>query len=171
MRRTVTPTIAAATGLAALTVLGYSAAGAEPTDPPRPIAVSELAGRAVMPDDTAVTFRKKLETGGTNVVRLDDPSGIVTARLVVQPGAAFPWHTHPGPVVVSVVEGDLTYVLAEDCVARAYPAGTAFLDPGNRIHTAVNRGATETVLVATFYGVGEDGKLTLPKPAPDDCEV
>lgn len=95
----------------------------------------------------------------------------MTARLVVQPGARFPWHTTRAPVVVTVVEGDLTDVLADDCVDRDYPAGSAFLDPGNRIHTAINRGDGETVLVATFYGVGESGELTLDEPAPDDCEV
>jgi hypothetical protein len=41
-----------------------------------------------------------------------------------------------GPVVVNVVSGELTYVAADDCVEREYPAGTAFVDPGRATSTA-----------------------------------
>ena len=50
------------------------------------------------------------------------------ARITVQPGAQFPWHTHPGLVIVNVSQGELTYIMAHD-YARDYPTGTAFVDP------------------------------------------
>jgi redox-sensitive bicupin YhaK (pirin superfamily) len=80
----------------------------------------------------------------------------------VQPGAQFPWHTHHGPVVVNVVEGELVYVNANDCVERPYAAGTAFIDPGRgNIHTAFNRTGSPTVLLATFLEAPASGPLTI----------
>jgi hypothetical protein len=61
--------------------------------------------------------------------------------FTVQPGAMFPWHWHPGMVVVNVTSGELGYVSAMDCVERPYAADEAFVDPGHgHIHTAFNRG-------------------------------
>jgi hypothetical protein len=98
----------------------------------------------------------------------------VTAKITVLPGAQFPWHTHPGPVFVTVAEGELTYVSADDCVERPYPAGTVFVDPGHgHVHTAFNSagGGTVTVTYATFFEVPASGPLTLPADAPTDCTV
>jgi quercetin dioxygenase-like cupin family protein len=81
----------------------------------------------------------------------------------VQPGAQFPWHSHAGPVVVTVVSGELTYVAADDCRERKYPAGTAFVDPGQgHVHTAFNGTEGVTVFVATFYGAPAEGPLIIP---------
>lgn len=46
------------------------------------------------------------------------------------------WHTHPGPAVVSVVKGELTY---EDACRRAtYRRGTGFVDAGfGHVHHAI----------------------------------
>jgi quercetin dioxygenase-like cupin family protein len=80
-----------------------------------------------------------------------------------QPGAQFPWHTHSGPVVVNVVSGALTYVGAEDCTERVYPAGTAFFDLGHgHVHTAFNATSEPTVFVATFFSVPAGGPLLIP---------
>ena len=75
-------------------------------------------------------------------------------------------------MVVNVVEGELTYVGADDCVDRKYPADTAFVDAGgDHVHNAVNRTDGPTVLVATFFKAAEQGPLTIPVDAPADCEV
>ena len=91
----------------------------------------------------------------------------------MQPGAQFHWHTHPGPVIVNVTQGELVYVRADDCVERPYTAGTAFNDPGRgNVHTAFNPTDGETVLVATFTEVSADGPLTITEgiTAPaDNC--
>ena len=88
----------------------------------------------------------------------------------MQPGAQFPWHTHPGPVIVNIAQGELTYVMAHDCVDRPYAAGTAFVDPGRgMVHTAINRTGGVTVLLATFLEVPETGPLTIPVTSPTNC--
>jgi len=122
-------------------------------------------------DAVSLQFRFKLEGGSTTVINSHDPSQTVVAKITVQPNAQFPWHTHPGPVVVNVAEGDLTYVQASDCVHRPYPAGTAFIDPGRgNVHTAY-AGADGAVLIATFFEIPDTGPLTIPVEGFDDvCE-
>jgi len=140
-------------------------------EPPPPIAAEVLAGRAVFTDDVAL--KVKLSTdGATDVVKTKDPSGTVTARFTVQPGAQFPWHTHAGPVFVNVVQGTLVYVDGDTCDHRAYPAGTAFVDLGHGdVHTAFNPGPGETVIVATFFEVPASGDLVIPTDAPAGCTI
>ena len=75
-------------------------------------------------DDVDLKIKNKLDGEATEVTHVKDPSRTVTARFTIQPGAVFGWHTHPGPVVVNVVEGELTYVAADDCLERDYPADT-----------------------------------------------
>jgi quercetin dioxygenase-like cupin family protein len=132
-----------------------------------PIATEFLTGRAVFTDNVDLKVKNKLDGKATDVVNVKDPSPTVTARITVQPGGQFPWHTHRGPVVVNVVEGELVYVAADDCVRREYPAETAFIDPGRgHVHTAFNPTDDETVLVATFFEAPATGSPTIPTEAP-----
>ena len=46
-----------------------------------------------------------------------------------------PFHTHPGPAIVSIVKGALTY--EDACVTKTYSAGTGFVDQGfGHVHRA-----------------------------------
>ncbi len=129
---------------------------------PPPIAVEELTPlRGTFTDDVSVKFRIKGPHHGTQVVSLDDASEVAVARIVVQPGAAFPLHTHPGPVVVTVVQGELTYVDADTCEERVYEEGTAFMDTGGNVHSAYGSSAGVTTLVATFFDAPPQGPLTV----------
>ena len=97
-------------------VAGGAVAGAlQAQTPPPPIAVEVLTGRAVFTDDVAVQIRNKLDGHATHVSNSKEPSRTVVAKITVQPGAQFPWHTHPGPVIVNVAQGELTYIMAHDC--------------------------------------------------------
>ena len=161
-----------------LAVAGTVAAGAvavgtlQAQTAPPPIAVEALTQRAVFSDDVKLQIRNKMDGHATDVSNSHDPSRTVVAKITVQPGAQFPWHTHPGPVIVNIAQGELTYIMAHDCVDRPYPAGTAFVDPGNgMVHTAINRTNGVTVLYATFFEVPETGPLTVTAgiQAPADC--
>jgi quercetin dioxygenase-like cupin family protein len=136
------------------------------------IVLQPLTGRATFTDDVRLQLRAKLDGRATQVVNMRDASLVQTAQITVQPGAMFPWHTHEGAVVVTVVSGELVYVSSDDCVERLYVAGEAFVDPGHgHVHTAFNPGSGETVLIATFFGLSTEGPLTIPAPAPGDCVV
>ena len=138
--------------------------------PPPPISPEFLSDRAVFTDAVHRKFRIRLDKRSTQIVRVNDPSTTVVARFTVQPGAQFPWHSHAGPVVVNVVEGELVYVDAMTCTKRSYPAGKAFVDPGQgHVHSAFNPTDEETVFVATFYDAPPEGSLLIPAEAPEDC--
>ena len=134
-------------------------------EPPAPITIELLTGRHEFTDDVAAQFRLKPEGRPRKVVNLEDPSRMAVLKITIQPGARFPWHTHPGPVLVAVTQGDLVYVYGDDCVERTYPTGMALLDPGTNVHFAFNPTGGETVLIATFLGVPATGPLTIPVDA------
>ena len=138
----------------------------------QPITVEILSPRSVFTDDVDLQFRYALDGNPTKAINSFTPSRTVVARITVQPGAQFPWHTHPGPVLVNVAQGELVYVQAADCVERSYASGTAFVDPGRgNVHTAFNPTGGDTILIATFFEAPESGALTIPAAAPDGCEV
>jgi hypothetical protein len=125
-----------------------------------PIVAEPLTLRHAFTDDVAVQVRVMPDGRPTEVINLRDASNIAVVRFTVQPGVRFPWHSHPGLVMVSVTQGELVFVYADDCMQRPYPTGTAFVDPGfGNVHYAFNRTAGETIIVATFLGVP-------PAPAP-----
>jgi quercetin dioxygenase-like cupin family protein len=125
--------------------------------------VELLTARHEFTDDIAVQVRVRPDGRPTEVVNIKDASNIAVARFTVQPGVRFPWHSHPGLVMVTITQGDLVFVYADDCLERRYPQGTAFVDPGfGNVHYAFNPTGGETVLVATFVGVPATGPLTLP---------
>ncbi|HEY6682453.1 MAG TPA: cupin domain-containing protein [Propionibacteriaceae bacterium] len=157
---------------AASSVLLYGGtAYADPT--PTPIAVEILTPRAAFTDDVSLQARLKLDGQGTEVIKSANASHVVTQKVTVQPGAQIPWHTHHGPVFVTIAEGELTYVGSEDCTGRRYPAGTAFVDPGHgHVHTAYNSGETVTLFVATFFEVPEGtAPISIPADGPADCKI
>lgn len=157
--------ILAAAGVAATVVPSLG------QEPPPPIAVEVLTPRSQFTDPVSAQIRYKLDQG-TNVLNLSDASRTLVARFTIQPGAQFPWHTHPGPVVVNVAQGELVYVQASDCVERSYPVGTAFVDPGGgNVHTAYNPTDGVTILVATFFGFPAEGPLSNVNVTPGDCDI
>jgi quercetin dioxygenase-like cupin family protein len=161
-----------AMALIAVVLIGANVLPSAAQQPPPPIASELLTGRAVFTDDVDLKLKVKLDHHRTTVIHAKDPSRTLVARFTVQPGAQFPWHSHAGPVIVNVTKGELVYVAADDCVERAYPAGTAFVDPGHgHVHTAFNPTDEETVFVATFYEAPEQGPLLIPAEAPADCDV
>ena len=156
-------TAAAGAALIAVLVLLLNVLPSSAQAPPPPIATEFLTDRAVFTDDVTLKVKIKQDGQKTQVVNVKDPSRTVVARFTVQPGAQFPWHSHAGPVVVNVVAGELIYVEADDCVERAYPAGTAFVDPGQgHVHTAFNATSGVTVFVATFFSAPAEGPLLIP---------
>jgi hypothetical protein len=123
---------------------------------PLPIASEPLTQRHEFTDEVSVQLRLKASGRSRDVVNIPDASRLAVVRFTIQPGVRFPWHSHPGLVLVAVTKGDLVFVYGDDCVQRSYPRGTAFVDPGfGNVHYAFNPTAGELEIVATFLGVPE----------------
>lgn len=121
-----------------------------------------------------VDVKIKFERDGHTVVS-NAPSGgeVVVQEITIAPGGTTGWHSHPGPVVVVVKAGTLTFVheARGECIETPYPAGTAFVDSGQgHGHTAFNHGATNLVLVATYFDVPVGGSQRIDVPVvPPAC--
>ena len=133
-----------------------------------PIVLEQFGDRSVFTDDVELKFKVKDHDGEMTVVSTKDASRTLVAKVTVQPGARFPWHTHPGPVVANVDQGTLTFVEGDSCDEHSYSEGEAFVDAGHgHVHSAYNPGTTPTVVYATFFEAPKDGPLTIPAPKPD----
>jgi Cupin domain len=84
----------------------------------------------------------------------------VTQQITIAPGGTTGWHSHPGPVLVTIKSGALTVVYANDptCAGRTFTAGQSFVDRGDEtVHTARNLGATAVEFWATYLVPGAAG--------------
>jgi hypothetical protein len=97
----------------------------------------------------------------------------VTQTITIAPGGTTGWHSHPGPVLVTVKAGALKLVYANDptCSGRTYAAGESFVDRGDEnVHTALSVGAVPVELWATYLVPGAPGapfRLDAPDPGCD----
>lgn len=93
------------------------------------------------------------------------PSGhfqLVQSRLHFAPGAATPWHTHPGQVVVTVLEGENTFTMGE--MTHVYRAGDSFVElPGEVWMQARNAGSAPMSVMASYL-LPWDAPLSAPRP-------
>jgi hypothetical protein len=137
------------------------------SDGPPPLAVTPLTGLHTFTDDVAVQVRNKLDGRRTTVANLQDASNMIVVEIIIQPGARAPWHTHHGPGMLAVTNGEVVWVHADDCVQRPYAEDTAIVDTGfHTAHMAFNPSGSEaTRLVAVFLGVPAGGPVTLPVDA------
>jgi quercetin dioxygenase-like cupin family protein len=86
----------------------------------------------------------------------------VQVRVDIEPGVAFPRHTHPGEEIIYVLAGSLEYDL-EGRPPVTLKAGDVLFVPAGTVHAAKNVGSDTASELATY--VVEKGKplLTLAK--------
>ncbi|MFN2469436.1 MAG: cupin domain-containing protein [Gaiellaceae bacterium] len=93
--------------------------------------------------------------------------------MTIAPGGHTGWHTHPGPVVVTVKTGTLTFYDANDqeCRPRPFNAGEAFVDRGGgHVHIARNEGTVPLEFWATYFVPGPAGSaFREDAPSPGNC--
>ena len=101
---------------------------------------------------------------------------LVTQQLIFGGGGHTGWHSHPGPVLVTVKRGALRVIYADDttCEGTVYEAGDSFIDRGDEnVHIARNVSATDEVeLWATYLvpGTPVTAPFRLDEPvAPGAC--
>jgi quercetin dioxygenase-like cupin family protein len=99
------------------------------------------------------------------------PAAMLVTAITVDPGGSFGWHTHPGPVLVTVGSGTLTVydAMHGHCAKSAVHAGDAFIEDGGHVHLARNEGSQPVQLNATFLGRPGTKEFLRPAPRPDGC--
>lgn len=97
------------------------------------------------------------------------PSDFVVQDVALAPGGYSGWHSHPGPVLITVKAGTASWYDA-DCVLHTYTAGMAFIEDAGANHFVRNESAIENLrLINTFIiptGVG-----TRVEEAPPPCSL
>ena len=166
MLRRIRHSAAAAATAAAVLVLGF--AGTVSGTPGSGVLSGPILARGDFVE--RVDVKIKAATGRGLVVSNAPGAGeVVVQEIVIAPGGTTGWHSHPGPVVVVVKAGALTYVTQDHgvCVEKTYPAGKAFVDPGQgNAHTAFNRSGENLVLIATYFDVPVGGNQRIDVPVP-----
>jgi quercetin dioxygenase-like cupin family protein len=99
----------------------------------------------------------------TDVEPMTAPFDVVQAILDFAPGAATPYHTHPGIVVVTVVAGELTLNL--EGVDHVYKAGESFVELPNQVGQARNAGTAPMRVMATYL-LPPGAPLSTPHAGP-----
>jgi quercetin dioxygenase-like cupin family protein len=126
-----------------------------------------LAGPAMFTGDVSASFKVRYDQGRTLTANLPrGASNTMTVEVTWQADGTSGWHTHPGPVIVNVTEGQVIVTNANDCRPRTYGPGQAFVDPGQgNVHIASNASGTDQAkAVATFFGVPAGSPATIMAP-------
>jgi hypothetical protein len=103
----------------------------------------------------------------------DGKADVFVQHTRFTPGQDTGWHTHPGPVFVSVVKGTLTYEDAHhgDCRSLTYQAGQGFFDRGHgHVHRAI-AGASGAEFYPVFIMPPGSEAHIIPATAPQECAV
>lgn len=136
------------------------------------IVSAPVVARASFADPTDIKF--KVKDGSKEVIQAFNAAQTVMQQIVIGPGGHTGWHSHPGPVVVLIKSGTMSFYDADDptCTVRTYTAGQAFLDRGQgHFHIARNESTTDNLeLWATYFDVpiGASPRIDLPV-APGNC--
>jgi quercetin dioxygenase-like cupin family protein len=125
--------------------------------------------RGTLPEDIVVNSKSgvHLKTKGS--------ADLVTQQIVLAGGGTTGWHSHPGPVLVTIKRGAVRVIYADDasCQGTVYEAGDSFVDRGDEVvHIARNVSATDEVeFWATYIVPGVPaGPFRLDEPvAPIAC--
>lgn len=153
------------------TIAAASVVGVALATPGSGVISAPVMARAVFADSTDVKF--KITGLGQQVIHVSNAQETVMQQIVIGPGGHTGWHSHPGPVVVLVKTGALTFYDSEDpsCTGRTFVAGQAFVDSGQgHVHFARNESQSDNLeLWATYFDVPLGGAFRLDVADPGNC--
>ena len=107
------------------------------------------------------------------LARAVTPNGtdVLIQHVRLGPNVPTGWHTHPGPAIVDVVKGSITYEQAQAnrCVDATYTAGEGFVDRGfGHVHRAI-AGADGVDFYVTYLLPPGSATHVIPASAPSEC--
>ncbi len=146
--------------------------------PPSGILAGTVYARAAFAEPTDIKFKIN-GSNGQEIVQVNNAQEALIQQIVIAPGGSTGWHSHPGPVVVLIKSGQMSFYDSEDptCTVRTYSAGQAFVDSGQgHVHIARNEGLVNLELWATYFDVPPvdpsvpgSGAFRIDAPNPGNC--
>ena len=146
-------------------VAAFSAIGVAAALTPPSMVSGVIFARASFADPTDIKF--KIKGQGQEVINVNNAGDTVMQKIVILPGGHTGWHSHPGPVVVLIGSGEMSFYDSEDptCTVRTYSAGQAFVDSGQgHVHMARNEGNVNVELWAVYFDVPPGGAFRIDAP-------
>ena len=157
--------------VAVITVLASALTAVVFATPASGILSGTVVARASFQDP--VDIKIKVNDGRQDVFHVPNAGETVMQQIVFGPGGQSGWHSHPGPVIILVKSGVLTFFSGEGagCTSRNYSAGQALIDSGQgHVHRAANLSATENVEVwVTYFDVPPGGAFRIDAANPGNC--
>ena len=105
-------------------------------------------------------------------IKLSRPSDVAVQQVTVAPGGSTGWHSHPGPAIVIVKSGAITFYDEDDlrCRGTTYTAGKVYIDEGyGHGHIGRNEGTTNVELYVTFLDMPVGAEPRIDVPSPGNC--
>ncbi|MDB5066382.1 MAG: cupin [Chloroflexi bacterium] len=115
--------------------------------------------------------RGQVTRGAPMVV--EQGSDLAVDAVVMAPGGTTGWHTHPGPEVIVVRSGVLTFRRFDGitCQTEKVSTGQAFVGAAaHQLHAADNEGSEPVDFIASFFDVPHGGATRSDaNPPPGGC--
>lgn len=128
---------------------------------------STLLGRAAFPQ---FHVKRKSDDGWQMEINAKDSLDVAVQSISFEAGAQSGWHSHPGPVLIQVVSGTMTFYESDDptCTPIVRTAGQGYLDVGDHAHIARNESGAPAVNVVTYFAP-RGAALRIDQPSPGNC--
>lgn len=133
---------------------------------------TKSASAASGPQGAAVTvisrgaFAHPFELNGPGMeVSAERKIEVAVIQVAFEPGGHTGWHTHLGPVLVTVTSGQVTHIMG-DCSRHTYKVGQSFVEERRDLTIVRNTGNVAATVVGTFLVPVGATTLTPPAPAP-----
>jgi quercetin dioxygenase-like cupin family protein len=157
--------VIAATSLAAL-------AGAVSATPGSGTTATVIA-RAAFADAVDLKLEIKDDHRGRDVIQVRNAGDTVIQQIVFAANGLSGWHSHPGPAIILIKSGQLTFYSADDpgCTGRTFLAGQAFIEPPGLVHFARNESSSQIAEVGVTYFDVPPGSASprIDEPNPGNC--
>ena len=120
---------------------------------------------------TAAPVHEFAHSGRWNALLVTtDPTDFIIQTVQIAPGGYTGWHSHLGPVVLTVKRGTATMYRAEHgrCLRFVYPAGSAFVEPVGP-HALQNESSTEVLETFNAHIIPAGAVQRVDEPDPGVC--
>ena len=101
-------------------------------------------------------------------LQTDQASDIIVQHAERAPHGWSGWHSHPGPVLFTVMKGTATWYRANDpdCKPVVLPEGSTFVEPAGVEHTVQNESDTEDFETINTYILPAGAVRRIDEPNP-----
>jgi quercetin dioxygenase-like cupin family protein len=123
--------------------------------------------------DGPIKLKRKQKVPSKWELKLEaDPSLSVAVQTIdFAPQGNSGWHSHPGPVFITVLSGTMTFYRGDDCSCTPIvkTAGESLLDGADGVPHIARNETDQPATNAVVYFAPQGEPLRIDQPAPGNC--